>query len=101
MSSVYFRHRFPVTFGVVLPWGNFFQIILVKSREFYKFTDRLETGIYLSKYIYAVSSVETFNPPLIHSSWILENDCVQIFRIQIFIYCQHLSIYSSDVPVLH
>lgn len=49
MSSVYFRHQFPFTFGVVLPRGNFFQIILVKSREFYKFTDRLETGIYLSK----------------------------------------------------
>ena len=89
-----FRHQFPFTFGVVLPRGNFFQIILVKSREFYNFTDRLERRrdgqAYICQsprweYIYAVSSVETFNPPLKHSSWVLENDCVQIFRIQILI----------------
>ena len=91
MSSVYYRHQFPFTFGVVLPRGNFFQIILVKSREFYNFTDRLERRrdgqAYICQnssvriYIYAVFSVETFNPPLKHSSWILENDCVQITHI--------------------
>ena len=117
-SSVFLYTFFQVTEGCI--WSKFKMYnmagLWLWRRRFLKFwwktgnftslqTDwkDAETDMHISvktprwEYIYAVSSVETFNPPLKHSSWILENDCVQITHI--LLASKHLFFWCTGITL--